>query len=111
MTITKNKEIPCKDCLVKPRCKYKPYRQLLQRCELLMELLYVKVNNLYVMDVSTRVNNFNKIILGVEKELDPYHWMVYQNKYFYDIQGKNLESPIDKLKEQLKRQKEEAFII
>lgn len=82
--------IPCKDCLCVPRCRYKEYYYMLSDCSILRKFLYTS----YRVMASTRVEDYNKLIIQIEESINPRYWAttelnLHQGKHV-EIYGKNL---------------------
>jgi hypothetical protein len=91
--------IPCKDCLCVPRCRYKEYYYMLSECSIIRKFLY---SSSRVM-ASTRVTDYNKLIVQIEEHINPRYWETTELKYqghHLEIYGKNLsEKGVFKLNE------------
>jgi len=74
--------IPCKDCLLIPACRHKPYQTLLNDCSLVAELLYINKTGTYIS--AKRQSGFIQSIYEVKRILKPLYWKTRQR---YSIEG------------------------
>lgn len=68
--------IPCKNCLLIPACKFKPYYKLLQECDLIYK--YSRSNpdkNDHKCSQSSRIMD-----IDIEKVLHPTRWRIPNTK-------------------------------
>ena len=74
--------IPCKDCLVMGVCRNKNYRQLIDDCSILSELLYRGAKGI----VTARKKDFNRMIVELDEIMGTNHrstLITISNEYVY----------------------------
>jgi hypothetical protein len=85
------KEHPCKDCLLKPICKYKEFFILTNECKLVARYLYFDG----ITTPATRKPDFNKRVELLKKCLLPTEWLIIKTNPKFIVNNKESCQHID----------------